>query len=58
MLVTAEDEVDVGPLQALDRVAGVVDDVALAARPGPAAVVVHDEHAHAGVGANSSSIHG
>ena len=51
VLVPRQDEVDAGALQALDRVAGVVDDVALA--PGARhrqQVVVADEDAQVGRG--------
>ena len=44
MLVAGEHEVDAGALQALDRVAGVVHDVALAPRAGHRQqVMVEDE---------------
>ena len=49
VLVAGEDEVDAGALQALDRVAGVVDDVALAARARDRQqVVVQDEDLQVG----------
>ena len=49
MLVAAEDEVDARALQALDRVAGVVDDVALAAGAGDRQqVMVQDEDTQVG----------
>ena len=58
MLVPGEDEVDAGALEHLDRVAGVVDDVPLAAGPGHGQqVVVADEDAQpASACANCSSI--
>jgi hypothetical protein len=40
MFVPGKDEVHTGALEAFDRVAGVVDDVALAARAGHRAQVV------------------
>ena len=45
VLVAGEDEMDAGALQALDRVAGVVDDVPLAtrARHGQQVVVEHED---------------
>ena len=50
MLVPGEDEVDPGALQALEAVAGVVDDVALAAGPRDRQqVVVQDEDLQLGL---------
>src|SRR5207237_3857169 len=49
VLVARENEVDAGALQAFDRVARVVDDVALAPCTGDGQqVVVADEHAQVG----------
>ena len=57
MLVAREDEVDAGALEALDRVARVVDDVPLAPRAGDGQqVVVQDEDPQVGGRANCSSI--
>ena len=58
VLVPGEHEMDAGALQALDRVAGVVDDVPLAAGAGDRQqVVVQHEDAQVGrLAANCSSI--
>src|SRR3954452_8482750 len=49
MLVPGEHEVDARALQAFDRIAGVVDDVPLATRPGDGQqVVMEDEDAQVG----------
>ena len=58
MLVAGEDEVDARALQALDRVAGVVDDVPLAAGAGhrQQVVVEHEDLQLGRLGANCSSI--
>ena len=60
VLVAGEDEVDAGALEALDRVAGVVDDVALAARcPAPGSRWWCRTKIRKSAGsANCSSIHG